>query len=147
MKFVKTRFAIFKSLTLLLLAFMPHDSFSQERDVLSVFSDQVDAFNKADVDRLVSNVSDDFKYFYISSDELTLEVQGKDKFRKSMESYFSRGRKVVSKIECYLIEKNRISFREVVSHKNQKGETVSSSALGIYEIRNGKITRSWYFVD
>ncbi|MEZ5345987.1 MAG: nuclear transport factor 2 family protein [Pyrinomonadaceae bacterium] len=115
--------------------------------MLDVFNDQVDAFIKEDVGRLVNNVSDDFKYFYISSDELVLEVEGKDQFEKSMRAYFGRGRKVFSKIESYFIDKNRITFKEIVSHKNKNGETVSSSAIGTYEIKNGKITRSWYFVD
>jgi predicted ester cyclase len=64
-----------------------------------------------------------------------------------MKYYFSAGKKSVSTIEQYAVDGERVSFREVVSHKNKAGETVSSSAMGIYQIRNGKISRAWYFID
>ena len=120
---------------------------AQNNSVLEVFSDQVDAFNNADIARLVENVSKDFKWFYITSDTLLLEVSGKKAFQAGMESYFDSGRQVLSEVNEYAIDGNRISFREVVSYTNQKGEKIFSSAMGIYEIRESKIYRAWYFVD
>ncbi|CAD5262741.1 MULTISPECIES: nuclear transport factor 2 family protein [unclassified Imperialibacter] len=119
----------------------------QNEELLRVFNDQVAAFNDGDVDRLTANVTDDFKWFSLTADTLLLEVEGKENFRQSMKYYFSTGKKSVSAIEQYVIDGERISFREVVSHKNKAGETVSSSAMGIYQIQNGKICRAWYFID
>lgn len=133
--------------TLIVMLLSTFCAFGQNENLLKVFNDQVDAFNKQDVKRLVENVSEDFKYFYITSNELVLEVEGKEKFEKSMTAYFSSGRKVLSTIEDYTIDGNRISFKEVVSHLNKEGERVYSSALGVYEIKEGKIVRSWYFID
>lgn len=65
-------------------------------------------------------------------------------FQTSMINYFADGRKVYSFIEQYAIDGNRVSFREVVSHK---GKDVSSSVMGIYEIVDGRIRRAWYFID
>jgi hypothetical protein len=104
-------------------------------------------FNEGDVDRLTANVTEDFKWFSLTADTLLLEVAGKENFRQSMAYYFSAGRKSVSTIEQYAVDGERISFREVVSHQNKAGETVSSSAMGIYQIQNGKISRAWYFID
>ena len=122
-------------------------SFAQNEQLLKVFNDQVRAFNLGDVNRLVNNVTDDFKWFYITSDTLLLEVAGKESFRASMEGYFKSGKSVFSSIDEYAIDGNRISFKEVVRHKDKSGKTVSSSAMGIYEIREGKIYRAWYFID
>ncbi|MEX0289519.1 MAG: nuclear transport factor 2 family protein [Flavobacteriaceae bacterium] len=130
--------------TILFISLMTH---RQDAKPLKLLNDQVAAFNEQDIDKLVENVSEDFKYFYLTSDELLLEVSGKEKFRKSMEAYFGSGRKVLSTIDDYTIDGNRISFKETVSHLNNSGERVYSSALGIYEVKNDKITRSWYFID
>ncbi|MEQ8417070.1 MAG: nuclear transport factor 2 family protein [Imperialibacter sp.] len=120
---------------------------AQNEELLRVFNDQVAAFNEGDVDRLTANVTEDFKWFSLTADTLLLEVVGRENFRQSMKYYFSAGRKSVSTIEQYTVDGERVSFREVVSHKNKAGETVSSSAMGIYQIQNGKISRAWYFID
>jgi len=120
---------------------------AQNEELMRVFNDQVEAFNEGNVDRLTANVTDDFKWFSLTADTLLLEVEGKENFRQSMKYYFPAGRKSVSTIEQYAVDGERISFREVVSHQNKAGETVSSSAMGIYQIQNGKISRAWYFID
>lgn len=127
--------------------FCINNTYTQNDELLRVLNDQVVAFNKGDVERLVNNVSEDFKWYSLTSDTLIIEVTGKHNFKKSMENYFRSGRKVTSTIDSYSIDGDRISFREVVSHKNKSGEKVSSSAMGIYEIKEGKITRAWYFID
>lgn len=122
-------------------------SCAQENKLSKVLYDQVEAFNNQNVGKLVENVSDDFKYFYISSNELIKEVEGKEDFKKSMEAYFNSGIKVFSEIKSYTIVGNRISFKEVVSYLNKKGEWVYSSSLGVYQIVDKKITRAWYFIQ
>lgn len=136
-----------KQITLIVLTFFAFNLVAQNDQLLKIFNDQVDAFNQRDVDRLANNVSDDFKWFYLTSDTLLLEVAGKENFKSSMEGYFSAVPQVFSSIEESSINGNRISFKEVVQYKNKKGETVSSSAMGIYEIREDKISRAWYFID
>lgn len=136
-----------KQITLIVLTFFALNLFAQQDQVLKIFNDQVEAFNERDVDRLVNNVTDDFKWFYITSDTLLLEVAGKENFKTSMEGYFSAVPSVFSSIEASTTDGNRISFKEVVRYKNKKGETVASSAMGIYEIEENKISRAWYFID
>lgn len=136
-----------KKLTTILFLIIAVAATAQNNQVLKVFNDQVDAFNKGDVDRLVSNVSDDFKWFYITPDTMLLEVAGKESFKKGMESYYNAGVKVLSEIQDYAIDGNRISFQEVVSHKNKAGQRVESSAMGVYEIKDEKIVRAYYFIN
>ncbi len=121
---------------------------SSEEEILKIFDDQFVAYNNQDVDQLVDNVSEDFKWFYITSDTLLLEVEGKENFRKSMEEYYKYLKSpATSTVAEYTIHANKISFKEVVEHKNKAGQIVTSSAMGIYEINENKITRAWYFID
>jgi len=136
-----------KNFTLLIILLIIHSQSAQSKDLLSLLNDQVDAFNQQDVEKLVKNVTDDMKYFYITADELIIETSGKQAFEAAMINYFQSGRKPRSVIESYVIDGNRISFKEVVSHQNKKGETVSSSAMGVYAYVGDKIYRAWYFID
>jgi len=136
-----------KRLTIVIITLFATNVLAQNGPILDVLYDQVDAFNHGDIDRLVNNVSDDFKWFSITSDTLMLDVSGKENFRANMTDYFAGGRTVHSSIEQYAIDGNRVSFREVVGHKGSGGENITSSAMGIYEIVEGKIRRAWYFID
>ncbi|MDC8002658.1 nuclear transport factor 2 family protein [Aureisphaera galaxeae] len=120
---------------------------AQDGSLLELFQSQIKAFNTQDVDALVNNVSEDFKYFYITKDELVLEVVGKEAFRNAMEQYFGSGIKVTSEISEYVVQGSIISFKETVSYLNKEGKKVQSSSMGAYQIKDGKITRSWYFIE
>ena len=115
--------------------------------VFAKVQDQVDAFSAGDVQRLVDNVSEDFKWYSLTADTLLVEVEGRDAFRENMEAYFDSRKPVSSTITNYVIHGNRMSFHESVSHMGDDGDSVSSSALGIYQVDNGEITRAWYFID
>lgn len=136
---------------ILLLPISSHEVFSSEhtsKPLLKLLQDQFEAYNQRDIDRLVNNVTDDFKWYSLTADKLLIETSGKENFKKSMLDYYnSRPQNIHSVIESYTIDGNRISFKEVVSHKAKDGRTKSSSAMGIYEFKNGKIYRAWYFVD
>ena len=120
---------------------------AHSKDLLSLLKNQVDAFNQQDVEKLAANVSDDMKYYYLTNDELIIETSGKPAFEEAMANYFQSGNKPHSVIEGHVIDGSRISFKEVVSHINAKGEKVTSSAMGIYQYKDEKIVRAWYFID
>ena len=118
-----------------------------EDKLYQLLSDQVEAFNKQDVEHLVKNVTEDFKWYSLTSDQLLIETDGKQAFKEGMTEYYKSDRKSTSIIESYTIDGDRISFKEAVSHINTIGEKVSSSAMGIYQYKGDKIYRAWYFVD
>ena len=136
-----------KASVIIVLLMFSNIAAAHSTNLLSLLNDQVDAFNRQDVEKLVANVSDDMKYFYLTADELIIETSGREAFHKAMTSYFKSGNKPHSKIESHVIDGSRISFKEVVSHTNKKGETVSSFAMGIYQYKDKKIVRAWYFID
>lgn len=120
---------------------------AQSNSVLTTLQDQVDAFNERDVERLAKNVSENFKWYYLGSDTLMLEVEGRQNFQQAMEGYFSSFSWVESNITDYVVIGNRITFKEEVSYRTQSGDIATSSSMGIYEIKDGVITRVWYFLD
>ena len=61
-----------------------------------------------------------------------------------MTGYFSHYENVKSTIQSTTISGNKISFEENVSWP-EEDVIQEQSALGVYEIKNGKITRAWYF--
>lgn len=135
-----------KAIIYVFFLFASVNTFAQQKEILNVFHSQIKAFNEENVEQMVKNISEDYKYYYVSSDKLLLEVEGKDQFKKSMQSYFGAGMQVKSKILEYSILGNKISFKEEVTYKNKKGKWVSASSLGVYQIEKGKITRTWYFL-
>jgi len=128
---------------------MTSSAANEKSNLLTLLNDQVDAFNKQNINRLVENVSDDFIWYSLTSDELLIETKGKEAFRQSMNSYYQlrKAGQSHSTIESYSIQGKRISFNERVSHLDKNGKIQSASATGIYQIENGKITRAWYFID
>jgi len=136
-----------KASVIAILLIVSNFTAAQPHNMLSLLDDQVNAFNKQDVEKLVANVTDDMKYFYITADELIVETTGKPAFEAAMTSYFKSGKTPHSVIESYVIDGSRISFKEVVSHINAKGEKISSSAMGVYQYKDDKIVRAWYFID
>lgn len=118
----------------------------QQSDPLKVLQKQVEAFNSKDINSLVRNVTQDFKWYYIGSDSLILEVDGQEKFRTSMESYFNFISEVETVIDDYTVEGNKISFKETVHYQTSAGKEGSASAMAIYEIKDGLIFRVWYFL-
>ncbi len=126
---------------------LPHAKDAQSNSILELFEDQVEAFNERDVERLAKNVSMDFKWYYLGSDTLMLEVEGRENFRSAMEGYFGAFSWVETSILNYAVIGDRISFEEEVSYRTQSGEIAKSSSMGIYEIKDGVITQTWYFLD
>ncbi|MEQ9300854.1 MAG: nuclear transport factor 2 family protein [Cyclobacteriaceae bacterium] len=120
--------------------------FAQDENIHALLQEQIAAFNGRNIDALTANVSEDFKWYYIGTDSLFLEVSGKGQFRNNMESYFESIAEVKSEIAEYTIDNNRISFKEVVEYTTASGQTGKASAMGIYEVKDGLIFRAWYFL-
>ncbi len=120
---------------------------AQDEPLKQLLDRQILALNTQDIDAMIDNVSDDFKYYFITNDQLILQTDGKADFKTSMLKYFNAVQSPHSEIVSHTIHANRISFKEVISYKNNLGESKSASAMGIYQYKEDKIFRAWYFVD
>ena len=120
---------------------------AQDDEVLAILNQQVAAFNSGNVEVLVANVTDDFRWYSIAQDSLIVETKGKAQFEFMMNKYYEKGILTTSTIDSYVVDGGRVTFKEVVSYQNREGEMQTASAMGTYQIHDGKIHRAWYFVD
>ena len=120
--------------------------FAQNNTCLKVLEGQIQAFNNADIERLVDNIDENFKWYYVSPYTMILEVAGKEQFRKSMVSYYKYFPGVSSKVDQTVVTGNKISFEETVSWQGKNGPK-SQACIGVYEIKGDKIYRAWYFIE
>ncbi|MEZ4701363.1 MAG: nuclear transport factor 2 family protein [Rhodothermales bacterium] len=110
-------------------------------DPVSVFYRMTSAFNAHDVDGMLAYVDDDIQWFSISGDHMDVEARGKAAFRAAMESYFEAIPSARSEIESAVVSGSYVSVRE----RAYWGEDQSQVALGVFEVRDGLITRVWYY--
>jgi hypothetical protein len=113
--------------------------------VLAVVHEQMDAFNRQDVDAMAERVAPDFVWFSVEDDEVTVEVRGRAALAEGMRSYFESFPSVRSEVESSLVSERFAVVRERARWTDESGEERTQVSLGVYEIRNGRIQRVWYY--
>ncbi len=115
-----------------------------ESPEIQVVRAYMDAFNRHDIPLLAERVAEDFVWFNVTSDSASVEVKGRDKLRRNLGSYFEHTPTVRSEIEGITSAGAYVSFREKATWSTFFGEK-SQTALAVYEVKNGLITRAWYY--
>lgn len=105
----------------------------------------LDAFNRHDADAVAAFCAENFKWYSIDGDKSSVDADGRTALRDWLVGYFKSFPTVKS--EFLAIEQTGpfLSVRERPSWDNKEGKHVSQQALGIYEIRDEKIVRVWYY--
>ena len=117
----------------------------QSQEVLELFHRQIDAYNAQDVGSMVDNLHDDFKWYYLGDNELTVDTEGKEAFRKAMTAYYQNFTSVKSEMTNVSVLGNKVSFMETVIYETSSGKSGESKALGMYTFKDGKLFRAYYF--
>jgi hypothetical protein len=104
----------------------------------------MDSFNNRSVSGMLSLVDDNLRWYRIKNDQMVLETYGRDDFRSSMRNYFDSLKEVKSEIESMTWNGPFVSVRERVTWSTRSGEQ-TQAALAVYELKNGKIIRAWYY--
>jgi hypothetical protein len=115
-----------------------------ESPEIQVVRAYIDAFNRHDIPAMAERVAEDFVWFNVTSDSASVEVKGRDKLRRNLGSYFEHTPTVRSEIEGIISAGNYVSFREKAMWSTFFGEK-SQTAVAVYEVKNGLITRAWYY--
>ena len=116
-----------------------------ERQAEDVIRAQLQAFNSHDASAMVANLHEDFAWFAVDSDVMTLEMQGRGNFFDSMRDYFSGVPGARAEIEELFVAGDFVTTLERAYWMPQGGAELSQASLAIYEIRNGLIYRVWYY--
>ncbi len=106
--------------------------------------DYVAAFNKHDIDTMMSMVSDDVQWVSVSGDKIAVESQGKAKLREGLAGYFKAAPTVKSKLEWVKATASRVAALERAEWQGRSGP-VSQASLSVYEFRDGLIVRVYYY--
>jgi hypothetical protein len=115
-----------------------------EAEPIRVVRAYMEAFNQHNIPALAERVSADFVWFNVTSDRATVEVKGRDSLRKNLGNYFEHTPTVRSEIDGVTSAGSYVSFRERATWNTLLGEK-SQTALAIYEVKEGLITRAWYY--
>ena len=106
--------------------------------------DYAAAFNKQDLEIMMSMVSDDIQWLNVAGDKITVETQGKAKLRESMAAYFKSTPSAKSELEWVRASATRVAALERAGWQGKSGPK-SQASLSVYEFRAGLITRVYYY--
>ena len=111
---------------------------------LDVVHNLTRAFNAHNVEGMLKWVHDDVKWFFIQDDKLEMSTSGKDELQTAMLGYFDSIPSAQSEVLDQLINGPFIVFKERASWESSAGKK-SQTAVGVYEVVNGKVKRVWYY--
>ena len=106
--------------------------------------DYVAAFNKREIDTMLSMVSDDIQWLNVSGDKISVETQGKARLRDSLAAYFKSTPSARSELEWVRVTASRVAALEKAGWQGKSGPK-SQASLSVYEFNGGLISRVYYY--
>jgi uncharacterized protein YciI len=103
------------------------------------------AYNTRDAAAVAAHYADDIKWFSVAGDKQSLDGEGRAAVEKWLAGYFKSLPDVRAEISDVTQTGPHVSFRERVTWTAKDGTRRAQSAIGLYEVRDGKIARAWYF--
>jgi uncharacterized protein (TIGR02246 family) len=104
------------------------------------------AYNKHDAAAVAALYADDIAWFSVGADgKQSVEGDGREAIEKWLTGYFKNLPDVRAEITDVTQTGSHVSFRERVTWTAKDGTKRAQSSIGIYEVRDGKVKRAWYF--
>ena len=104
----------------------------------------VAAFNARNIDAMLDAVDENVQWLSVDGAKIAVEAEGKKALRQSMESYFRGCPSCKSNLEWIQTAGIRVTALERASWSGKSGPK-SQKSLSVYEFRDGKIVRVYYF--
>lgn len=130
-----------KLLSLILFSLLSFEIYAQVSTNEEVLRDYFEAYNQHEVEQILEMVSDDIRVYSVTSDTVTVDIEGKESLQNWLTKHFQDLPNVSSEISMINEVGNRISFTETAKW----GEGQSQSSLAVYEFLDQKIDRVWYY--
>jgi hypothetical protein len=105
----------------------------------------VDAFNARNVQAMLAVAADDIQWLSVDGARVSTETEGKEPLRASMSKYFQQCPTCRSELLWLRTAGSRVTAHERASWTNRAGAPLSQSGLSVYEFKNGRIARVYYF--
>ncbi|HWM90277.1 MAG TPA: nuclear transport factor 2 family protein [Thermoanaerobaculia bacterium] len=104
----------------------------------------MDAYNRHDVEAMLALAHPDIQWLSVDGERISVEASGHEALRDSMTRYFASLPSAGATLEKTMSAGPYVSVVERARWKGDKGER-SQAALAVYEIREGKVRRVWYY--
>jgi len=104
----------------------------------------VEAFNARNIDAMLGVVDESVQWLSVDGAKVTIETEGKAALREVMGRYFRGCPTCKSSLEWVQSAGSRVTAMELASWSGKSGAK-SQRSLSVYEFRNGKILRVYYF--
>lgn len=104
----------------------------------------VSAFNTRNIEAMLAAVDENVQWLSVNEAKVTIETEGKKALRESMERYFRSCPSCKSSLEQVHESGSRVTAMERARWSGKNG-LKSQTSLSVYEFRNGKILRVYYF--
>lgn len=105
----------------------------------------VEAFNSRSIDGMLALAEDGVQWLSVDGQKVAVETEGKDALRASMAKYFQQCPSCRSELVWLKTAGSRVTAHERATWTNRAGAAASQSSLSVYEIKNGRIFRVYYF--
>ena len=143
----KVRNRCFVSLGLLIVLAAPttgSSKFDQQPEREKLVRQLVAAFNDRNISGMLDVLDEDAQWLSIAGEKITLESSGKKSLRDRMVSYFRTCKSCKSSLDWIQTTGNRVLAMERATWLSKTG-LKSHASLSVYEFRNNKILRVYYF--
>ncbi|NBC66957.1 MAG: hypothetical protein GVY07_15040 [Bacteroidetes bacterium] len=130
-----------KSLYFIFVLLIGLETDAQISDNEKILRDYFEVYNQHDIEQVLELVSNEVRIYSVSSDTVTVDIDGKEKLRNWLSDYFRDLPNVTSEISQLNVVGGRISFKET-AYWGKSGE---QSSLAVYEMKDGRINRVWYY--
>lgn len=104
----------------------------------------VEAFNRHDVAAMIAQVEPNIRWHSLTGDSLVTEAAGQVALERELTSYFRSFPTVRSMLGVLSSNGPYVAGRELVQWE-QNGTRKSQASLSVYEIRDGRVRRVWYY--
>ena len=127
------------------LAGCAHNPYAVQPAEYSLIASYVDAYNDRDIDAMAALMSEDIQWLSVERDKIEVFANGKQDLIEQMTDYFTSPSVTTSTLDGAINDGNFLAVREIAQWSGQDGQRHEQSALAIYEIEKGLVSRVWYY--
>lgn len=111
----------------------------------AVMRGYLDAFNRHDADAVADFCVENLQWFSIADGKVGTEAESREQLRTWLVGYFKSFPTVHSEFLSLDQSGPFLTVRERASWDNKDGKRVAQQSVAVYEVRDGRILRAWYF--
>jgi hypothetical protein len=118
---------------------------AKEAAYAAIVRRQRDAFSAKDLDGLMADLADEYRFFRITPEGAVCEAGSKAEARARLAQFFKMAPYLGSRVDRTMVVGNYIVAEEQDTFRMPDGGDKTTTTLGVYEFRDGKMVRAFSF--